>query len=594
MEKKTREMFIQGLAGTAELEKAELRQVNLNVNGKNVQCFITSKRNDTKTGTTVSVISVFADETYDVLEMDFIQNSLKTNKVRNTTFEYLGPALNPKVISEREFNVIDINKFTVDVEGFYVPLSVILTPYFKEKAKNAVFMTAIRSLELVDDKRFKTIVNENKNNRKYEVNVFDNINISLLDEKGNEIDLNKVSNKKIKDIVNIGDNKRYMDIISNKNQNNNDGIEKGRSRMENVIAVDAKDKVIIDTVNERICTTVANYKDKVNKDALMTIALFNILLSVEEFNKIEQETMFGTIMGIEIENGVVTPEGSVLLAEAINKAKNAATILLNEEGKDEAEGIKELIDICKIEGLENAKDKAVVVEEIFKTVESLTKGEEKEEVESIDAEIITDKSKIEQVVDTIEKDKKVKNEVVSVGKAKVYKSTNKIFSGMVKYIHENLGDDGLVKYGDTLTMIHDLLSREALEGVAKFNKDVKEVLYRYNRDEIENSLAKGLDMVNSLLTVLSKQVVGYENLKEVSKLPIDMKVKLVYLLMGNNDAELSNMSIEDKALFYIILRNGMLSITVNDMVNNGATGEFSLARARVSVRNREIVKQYIA
>ena len=54
------------------------------------------------------------------------------------------------------------------------------------------------------------------------------------------------------------------------------------------------------------------------------------------------------------------------------------------------------------------------------------------------------------------------------------------------------------------------------------------------------------------------------------------------------------MSIEDKALFYIILRNGMLSITVNDMVNNGATGEFSLARARVSVRNREIVKQYIA
>ena len=165
---------------------------------------------------------------------------------------------------------------------------------------------------------------------------------------------------------------------------------------------------------------------------------------------------------------------------------------------------------------------------------------------------------------------------------------------MVKYIHENLGDDGLVKYGDTLTMIHDLLSREALEGVAKFNKDVKEVLYRYNRDEIENSLAKGLDMVNSLLTVLSKQVVGYENLKEVSKLPIDMKVKLVYLLMGNNDAELSNMSIEDKALFYIILRNGMLSITVNDMVNNGATGEFSLARARVSVRNREIVKQYIA
>ena len=212
MEKKTREMFIQGLAGTAELEKAELRQVNLNVNGKNVQCFITSKRNDTKTGTTVSVISVFADETYDVLEMDFIQNSLKTNKVRNTTFEYLGPALNPKVISEREFNVIDINKFTVDVEGFYVPLSVILTPYFKEKAKNAVFMTAIRSLELVDDKRFKTIVNENKNNRKYEVNVFDNINISLLDEKGNEIDLiNKIANVDFLFIDDLGTEKVTKD-----------------------------------------------------------------------------------------------------------------------------------------------------------------------------------------------------------------------------------------------------------------------------------------------------------------------------------------------------------------------------------------------
>ena len=165
---------------------------------------------------------------------------------------------------------------------------------------------------------------------------------------------------------------------------------------------------------------------------------------------------------------------------------------------------------------------------------------------------------------------------------------------MVKYIHDTMGDTGLTKYSDELTMIHKLLGKETIMDVAKNNKSVKEVLCKYTRNEINTSVGKGFDLVNELLNVLHKTILGYEDINVLANMPIDMKVKLVYLLLENQDMNLSDMTIEDRALFYIILRDSLLKVSVEDMLQGKSSGEFSIARARVSMQNKDIVIKYIA
>lgn len=590
MEKKSREMFVQGLIGNAEIEKAEVRQVNLNINGEVKQCFVSSKRNDSKTGTVVEIRTIFPDETFDVLELDFVQNSLKTNKVRNTTYEYLGPVLNPKKISEREFDQIDINKFTVDVDGYCVPLCVILTPYFKEKAKNAVFMTAIKSLNLVDDKRVNTVVNDSKNSKKFEVNIYDNINISILDEKDNVVNVNSLSNKKLNGILKVNDNMRFMEIIANKDKTR-EPIVGGEARMENVVVNKNNDELTVEKVKERLTTVYNKYKDIVAEEMIGSILIVDVILGETEFTNIEKETVFRAFIGKELKDAVTTPEGSMLVADTFNKVKT-----INNMSEDEV--VSELVNVSKIVGFENIEDKVSFMKEVVKTMQELTNSKidkPEEEVERVEAEIVTDKARIEKVVNNLNKneDKKEETSVIPASNSE-YNSKNKVFVGMVKYIHDTMGDTGLTKYSDELTMIHKLLGKETIMNVAKNNKSVKEVLCKYTRNEINTSVGKGFDLVNELLNVLHKTILGYEDINVLADMPIDMKVKLVYLLLENQDINLSDMTIDDKALFYIILRDSLLKVSVEDMLQGKPSGEFSIARLRVSMQNKDIVMKYIA
>ena len=590
MEKKSREMFVQGLVGNAEIEKAEVRQVNLNINGEVKQCFVSSKRNDSNPGTIVEIRTIFPDETFDVLELDFVQNSLKTNKVRNTTYEYLGPVLNPKKISEREFDQIDINKFTVDVDGYCVPLCVILTPYFKEKAKNAVFMTAIKSLNLVDDKRVNTVVNDSKNNKKFEVNIYDNINISILDEKDNVVNVNSLSNKKLNEILKVNDNMRFMEIIANKDKTR-EPIVGGKARMENVVVNKNKDELTVEKVKERLTTVYNKYKDIVVEEMIGPILIVDVILGETEFTNIEKETVFGAFIGKELKDVVTTPEGSMLVSDTFNKVKTM-------DNMSEDEVVSELVNVSKIVGFENIEDKVSFMKEVVKTIQELTNSKidkPEEEVERVEAEIITDKARIEKVVNNLNKneDEKEKTSVIPASKSE-YSSNNKVFVGMVKYIHDTMGDTGLTKYSDELTMIHKLLGKETIMDVAKNNKSVKEVLCKYTRNEINASVGKGFALVNELLNVLHKTILGYEDINVLANMPIDIKVKLVYLLLENKDMNLSDMTIEDRALFYIILRDSLLKVSAEDMMQGKSSGEFSIARARVSMQNKDIVMKYIA
>lgn len=527
MKKENREMFVKGLVANATVDKGEVRQVNLNINGKDESCFVTSKRNESKTGTVVEVITLFGDDTYEVLAIDFVQNSLKTNNITCTTYEYIGPVLGQKTISERTMSQIDINKFTVNVNDYYVPLSVILTPYFKDKAKNAVMATAIKSLDLISMDRVNTKIKDRGNNKDFQISIFDNINLCVLDENKNIVNVDSMSNKKLNKLLNKDDNKRYFEIIASKvcyNKDNNRGDEEMKKGTENKV----------DTVETEVVT------DK------------------SKISKVER-----VVSGADTDN------------KNYNYFKDGS--------------VDDMIDNYMLL-VEKLKDATANIERIIATDNGTASKEYREKLENL----IGSESNTEKFIETESKsDNKVETTLVVTNNVS-YDINNKVFGGMVKYICDTQGDKGLVKYKEELTMIYNLLSKETIKNVAKTNKSIHDILTRYERNEIVESPVKGFDVVSELLDTLHKCVYKYEDLNKLAKLPIDVKVKLIYLLLEDEETELKDMTIENRSMMYVIFRNSLLRITREDMLQNNSSGDFSIAQAKTSVRNRAVVKKYIA
>lgn len=526
MKKENREMFVKGLVANTTVNKGEVRQVNLNINGKDETCFVTSKRNDSKTGTVVEVITLFGDDTYEVLAIDFVQNSLKTNNITCTTYEYVGPVLGERIISERTMSEIDIDKFTVNVNDYYVPLSVILTPYFKDKAKNAVMATAIKSLDLVSTDRVITKIKDRGNNKDFQISIFDNINLCILDENKNIVNVDNISNKQINKLLNKDDNKRYFEIIASK------------------------------------------------------------IVHTKDTNRGDKEMKKGTENEVDtVETEVITDKSKISKVERVVSGENTE----NKNYSYFKDGsVDDMIDnyMLLVEKLKNA---TANIERIIATDNvNITKAcrEKLEKVIGVD-------SNVENVIET--ESTPDNNDNTLVVSNNISSDTNNIiYSGMVKYICDTQGDKGLIKYKEELTMIHNLLGEETLINVTKTNKSIFDIVNRYERNEIEESSVKGFDVVSELLDTLHKCVYKYEDLNKLVKLPIDIKVKLIYLLLGDTETELNNMSIEDRAMMYVIFRNSLLRISREDMVQNNSSGDFTTAQAKMSVRNRTVVKKYIA
>lgn len=527
MKKENREMFVKGLVADAIVDKAEVRQVNLNINGKDEICFVTSKRNESKTGTIVEVITLFGDDTYEVLAIDFVQNSLKTNNITCTTYEYIGPVLGQKTISERTMSQIDINKFTVNVNDYYVPLSVILTPYFKEKAKNAVMATAIKSLDLISMDRVNTKTKDRGNNKDFQISIFDNINLCILDDNKNILNVDNVSNKKLNKLIDKDDNKRYFEIIASKVSYTKEDNNKGDKEMKK----DIENKA--DTVETEVVTD----KSKISK----------------------VERVIGSENTNDNKNYKFVKDGSV--DDMLNNY-----MLLVEKLKDATANIERII----------ATDNGAISEA------------DKEKLEKV----MNSETTIEKFIETESKPNNNENVLVVTNNISS-DINNKVFSGMVKYICDNQGDKGLIKYKEELTMIHNLLGKESIKNIAKTNKSINDILNRYERSEIEESLVKGFDVVSGLLDTLYKDVYKYEELNKLAKLPVDIKVKLIYLLLEDEETELKTMSIDDRSMMYVMFRNSLLKITRDEMLQNNSSGDFTCAQASMSVKNRKIVMKYM-
>ncbi len=725
-----KDMLIDKFVLDTDNEKAELRQVDLKV-GNNIRtCFIVSKKRNT-----VQIKSIVADNTVEELEIKFVQNSLKMTGVKASTWIYKG-GMDIQLVSEKDLGVIDLNKYSVTVGNLYVPVNVVLTPYFKEKATNVVYAGAIKSLNLVDDNRIKALDDKSKDIKLHTI-----LDLSIIDSDGKVVDVDKLSNKKLKSLSGINNNDMYMRIIageynvvetvkggsnkhnavntfdeigfinecvtkmkSYKSKENKSDIETlaflmskmskedsellinnnifrqavmleakesnttdvdptlfvdptllgsalfeiqalrtlneeekmelvldlaistkkdkikdidtfkaqvrlllesdnkeekneqeeiigGESRMENVVTEINNDSIILNTVEKRIISIRDKYlpllSDKGQINDIMNIAL---TLGEEGFNKIENEQVFRTMMGLPSNKETVnTKEAATIIGQALISATELSNMDMTNISDDEA--VAKCLSLFKIT---DSIDSIVNKEEFLKNVITIVDNVlNKEEVEKVEAEIVVeDESKQHNVVGNKSENKEVNNIVVVDNRPKQM-TNNKVYVGMVKYISDTLGDTGLVKYTKLLSMIHDKLGKEAIANIAKSNKTVNSILNMYSRSEIELNIVKGYDVVSELIKVLGSSVYGYEEMNIIMGLPVDIKVKLVYLLLEKEDVTIETLSIEDRALFYIVL-NRSLNVTVDDMRQTNSSGEFTLTRARVSVRNRETVKKYIA
>lgn len=716
-----KDMLVDKFVIDASNEKAELRQVDLKVGNGIKTCFVVSKKKNI-----VQIKSIFADDTVEELEIEFVQNSLKIVSAKASTYLYKG-GMDLQLLSEKEIKSLDINKHAVSIDDLYVPVNVLLTPYFKEKATNVVLSGAIKSLNMVGDNRI-----ENKDDESKEIKLHTVIDMNVYD-KDNKIveNVKNLSNKNILKLSKINDNVLYMGILAGnyntdkivsgtaKNHNvvntntfdetsfiqecaknmkeymnmenkseieitaflinkmskedcelllnnkifrqslmletteentvdidsallgnglfeiqglkdlkedekidlvmdlsimkNKDKIkdigtfkvqvkllmeenikdeikDKEEVKMENIVNELQNDVVILNSVEKRLEGIKSKYQSYVSNDQLQMILKIAIVLGESEFNKIENEQIFRSTFGLEInEDTVNNREAAMIIANSLKAIANILD-LKSVNGKEELD--KQLA-IYKIsDSIDNVINKEEFVSNVIDIIERLTKIEEN--IETVETEIVNSVAKQENVVETKVKNKSNIQDIVPVNKEKEKKvSNNKVYIDMVKYISDTLGDKGLDKYKNELCFIHERLGKETIFNVAKNNKSINEILTRYTRNEINDSLAKGFEVISDLLCTLKKNIHGYEEIDTLIKLPVDVKVKLVYSLLEMNDITLDEMSIEDRALFYIIL-NKSLNVTTADMRQRNSSGEFALAHARTSVRNRHIVIRFIA
>lgn len=715
-----KDMLVDKFVMDASNEKADLRQIDLKVGNVIRTCFVVSKKKNI-----VQIKSIFSDDTVEELEIEFVQNSLKMVSAKASTYLYKG-GMDLQLISEKEIESLDLNKYAVSVGDLYVPVNVLLTPYFKEKATNVVLSGAIKSLNMVSDNRIKS-----KDDNSKEIKLHTVIDLNVYD-KDNKIveDVKNLSSKNIAKLSKINDNVLYMSILAdnyntdkivsgtaknhnvvntfnetefvkecankmkdymameNKSEleitaflmskmskedcelllnnkmfresvmlgttdentldidsellgnglfeiqglsslkeedkidlvmdlsmmvnkdkikdigifkaqvrllleeNNKDDIkDKEEVKMENVIDELQNDVVILNAVEKRFESIKAKYQPLVTSGQLKMVIEMALVLGEEIFNKIENEQVFRTMFGLKIDNDIVNnKEAAMTIAQTLQIVTKISD--LKSSKLDNEEELNKQLSVFKItDSMDNVINKEEFISNVLEIVERITKGEDK--VETFEAEVVNNVVKQENVAKTKVENKSTPQEIVVARNNDNKVSNNKVYTNMVKYICDTLGDAGLVKYNNELTMIHDMLGKETLGNIAKSNKSINDILTRYTRDEINKSIAKGFEVVGDLLTTLKKNIHGCEEIGALIKLPLDIKVKLVYSLLEMNDVMLETMSIEDRALFYIIL-NKSLNVTLEDMRQKNSSGDFTLARARVSVANREVVNKHIA
>lgn len=152
-----------------------------------------------------------------------------------------------------------------------------------------------------------------------------------------------------------------------------------------------------------------------------------------------------------------------------------------------------------------------------------------------------------------------------------------IYYELSNYISRKYGDDSLVKYINMLNFI---------------DSNYKEIRDKFElkKDSIDYSnIYTEMDILEYILVI--KRNNNSVPFREIYKLPLDIKVKLVYLLMGYMNKELDNLEVEEAAGFFNIFKR-ILSIESKEFILI-YRGEFSLASARVMVRERHIFKKYL-
>lgn len=79
-------------------------------------------------------------------------------------------------------------------------------------------------------------------------------------------------------------------------------------------------------------------------------------------------------------------------------------------------------------------------------------------------------------------------------------------------------------------------------------------------------------------------------MEKIYKVPLDIKVKFIFLILGDINKELSSLSIDEASGFYIVFKR-VLSLEKEYFIR--LYSDFTLSQARVGGRHRKILLKYI-
>lgn len=157
-----------------------------------------------------------------------------------------------------------------------------------------------------------------------------------------------------------------------------------------------------------------------------------------------------------------------------------------------------------------------------------------------------------------------------------------IVENMSEYICRKYGKDKLSMYKDTLSFIDDIYYEIQNKLIESEKKLIDDSIIYSKFDILEDILVK----------IRNSYTNTYKVFEKIYKLPLDIKVKFIFLILGDINKELSSLSIDEAAGFYVVFQRVLL-LEQEDFQKLYGSGDFALSLSRVMVRHREIFTRYL-
>lgn len=565
---------------------------------------------------TLQIRYVNNDNTIDQLELKF-KSKLTVEKAVMTTNEF--NLLDPyKVISTTEIDDIDINTYEMKLDGFYVPVAVILSEFLRSRATTKQLQLLLKDLNVMDEKRITVGKVSLSKSKKINQAIID-LNLYKNTGDKNPVDLTNNNWRRMESVLDMKeDNKQCIEILNksadayklelseekeeeDKEICSNNMVE-GKIEEETEVdeVSDEKKEIHEKLVKKGVDLLASVHAIFEDSDEGIELSILNLLYDEEKINSFINLKPIRAFLGLEMNDDTkdaTTPEDFMLLGEIVTSLSDMLDNINKSTDEEVEQLVKDVISARLVTGLSEEEMKDVNFNEVLSTIEERFKdimesktndkdnaefelgvsnmvagkdkddedveedtflvGREEDEKESQDDNL---NDSIDEVLEksiseiskheNVEKENKTNNNV----NADMYEENNIVYNSMLKEcLVEQKGDINKVFaiYGNELNTVKNLFTPSLINSYSKKYDNVAKAMYKHTVYEIKSDLINSLDTVKELLDALAYSVPGYGNIKNmIAKLPIDIKVNMIFALCNVTDKNVAKLTFEEKVKFY--------------------------------------------